>query len=170
MRRRLLFTVLSSLLVTHAAFARAQDVGFDAVVKGKIQRPLGCPDGAYLCGDAVIFGLGLAQYRWFLNSFAPLSDSCGEYTATVSLTLEDSSLFMDEGGFACSPGNSVSSDPPISCGQPTDASGSWEVISGPGEFARMTGGGANTLKVTGADFRATYAGMLGRLSHRQLIE
>jgi hypothetical protein len=110
----------------------------------------------------LIRDLGLAEYRWFLKSFTPVSDSCGEYTATVSLVLEDTSiLLMDEIGFACSPGHSFSSYPPISYGQPTAASGSWDVIGGTGQFEGVTAGsGTDILKVTGADFRATYAGTL----------
>ena len=157
----LVLTLASSLLLATAGTASAQTTTFNAEVKNKIQRPEGCPDGAYLCGDAAIAGFGPAQFRWFLNSFEPVSQSCGDYTATVTFTLADSStLTLDEAGRDCSPGNSFSSYPLHSYGQPQEASGTWVVQDATGQFAGMTGSGTNTLRIRGADFRATYTGTL----------
>jgi hypothetical protein len=161
MRCLLLVALTGSLLLATAGTASAQTTPFNAEVKNKIQRPEGCPDGAYLCGDAVIAGFGPAQFRWFLNSFEPVSQSCGDYTATVTFRLADgSTLTLDEAGRDCSPGNSFSSYPPHSYGQPQEASGTWEVQSGSGQFDGMSGSGTNTLRINGADFRATYTGAL----------
>jgi hypothetical protein len=160
--RCLLFVALAaSVLLVSASTASAQTTAFNAEVKNKIQRPEGCPNGSYLCGDAAIAGYGPAQFRWYLNSFEPVSQSCGDYTATVTFTLADgSTLTLNEAGRDCSPGNSFSSYPLHSYGQPQTANGAWNVQNGSGQFAGMSGSGTNTLRINGADFRATYSGAL----------
>jgi len=104
-----------SVLVATVGLASAQATAFDASVTDQIQRSVGCPDGAYLCGDADIDAFGPAAFRWYLVSFEPISQSCGDYTAIVTLTLGDgSTLTLGEAGTDCGPGNSFSSYPPRS--------------------------------------------------------
>jgi hypothetical protein len=163
---RKLLIVFAMLIVTVLAasvgLASAQTTAFDANVENHIQRPVGCPDGAYLCGDADIAGFGSAEFRWYLVSFDPVSQSCGDYTAIVTLTLGDgSTLTLDEAGTDCGPGQSFSSYPPHSYGQPQTAGGEWVVQDGTGVFAGLTGSGANSLRITGARLTATYTGTLG---------
>ena len=150
-----------SLLVASEGLASAQTTAFDASVRNQILRPAGCPDGAYLCGDTDIGGFGPAEFRWYLVSFEPISKACGDYTAIVTLTLGDgSTLTLDEAGTDCGPGNSFSSYPPHSYGQPQTAGGKWVVQDGTGVFAGLTGSGMNTLHITGARLTATYSGTL----------
>jgi hypothetical protein len=64
-----------------------------------MKKPVGCPDGAFGYGDAVIAGFGTAKYSFFLTSFEPISQSCGDYTATTTFTLTDgSTLTLDDVG------------------------------------------------------------------------
>ena len=149
------------VLLTSASLASAQTTTFDAKVKNQIQRPVGCPDGAYLCGRADVAGFGPAEFRWFLVSFEPVSQSCGDYTATVTFTLGDGSrLTLDEAGTDCSPGNSFSSYPLHSYGQPQTANGNWVVHDGTGVFAGLAGSGTNTIQISGAHLTASYTGTL----------
>lgn len=151
-----------SVLVSTVGLASAQATAFDASVTDQIQRSVGCPDGAYLCGDADIDAFGPAAFRWYLVSFEPISQSCGDYTAIVTLTFGDgSTLTLGEAGTDCGPGNSFSSYPPRSYGQPQTAGGTWVVQDGTGVFAGLTGGGVNTLRITGARLGAMYIGTLG---------
>jgi hypothetical protein len=153
--------LVTSSVLASAGLASARTTTFDASVKNHIQRAVGCPDGAYLCGKATIAGFGSAEWRWFLVSFEQASESCGDYTATVTFTLADGSrLTLDEAGRDCSPGNSFSSYPLHSYGQPQTANGNWVVQQGTGVFAGLTGSGTNTLRITGAHLTATYTGVL----------
>jgi hypothetical protein len=152
---------ITTVLVASVGFASAQTTAFDARVKNEIQRPVGCPDGAYLCGDTDIDGFGPAEFRWYLISFEPISEACGNYTAIVTLTLGDgSTLTLDEAGTDCGPGNSFSSYPPHSYGQPQTADGKWVVLNGTGVFTGLTGSGMNALHITGARLTAMYTGTL----------
>lgn len=154
-------TLTVSVLVTSVDLASAQATAFDATVENHIVRPVGCPDGAYLCGDVDIDGFGPAEFRWYLVSFEPTSPSCGNYTAVLTFTLGDgSTLTLDETGTDCGPGNSFSSYPPHSYGQPQTADGSWEVQDGTGVFVGLTGSGTNTVHISGARLVATYTGTL----------
>jgi len=163
MRKHLIVFAMSALvvLVASAGRASAQTTAFDASIENQILRPVGCPDGAYLCGDADIAGFGSARFRWYLVSFEPTSETCGNYVATVTLALGDgSTLTLDEAGTDCSPGNSFSSYPRHSYGQPQSADGNWVVQGGTGVFAGLTGSGTNTLRITGARLTAKYTGTL----------
>jgi hypothetical protein len=151
-----------TVLVASVGLASAQTSVFDANVEDQIRRPVGCPDGAYLCGDADIAGFGPAEFRWYLVSFDPISQSCGDYTAIVTLTVGNgSTLTLGETGTDCGPGYSFSSYPPHSYGQPQTADGTWVVQDGTGVFAGLTGSGTSTLHVTGARLTALYTGTLG---------
>lgn len=153
--------LLGSVLMLSVRIASAETTTFDAMVKNQIQRPVGCPDGAYLCGEAVVAGFGPAEFRWFLVSFEPVSASCGDYTAIVTFTLRNGSMLtLDEAGRDCGPGNSFSSYPLHSYGQPQTANGSWVVRDGTGAFTGLTGSGTNTLRITGAHLTAAYTGVL----------
>ena len=148
-------------LAVSAAMLTAQTVPFEARIADQIQRPVGCSDGAYLCGEAVIDGFGAAEFRWYLVSFEPVSQSCGDYTAIVTLTLEDgSTLTLAEAGTDCGPGNSFSAYPPHSYGQPQAAHGEWTVQEGTGAFEGVSGNGTNSVRITGARLTAEYIGTL----------
>src|SRR5919108_4825696 len=77
------------VLATAAVPSASAETAFNAEVKSHIQRPVGCPDGANLCGQATIDGFGTAEYRFFVTSFQPTSDACGDYTAITTFTLGD---------------------------------------------------------------------------------
>ena len=74
---------------------------------------------------------------------------------------DGSTLTLGEAGTDCSPGNSFSSYPPRSYGQPQTAGGTWVVQDGTGVFTGLTGGGVNTLRITGARLGAMHIGTLG---------
>jgi hypothetical protein len=151
------FTVAAVLAMPPTV--RAVDSTFRASVSKKIVRPAGCPDGAYLCGTAKVAGRGQAEYRWYLESFVPVSSQCGDYTATATFELADASvLTVTESGTDCGPGESFSAYPPFSYGQPQQANGEWTVTDGTGVFAGHAGTGTNEISVNGADFRASYSG------------
>jgi hypothetical protein len=141
----------------------AQAPAFSAEVQGHATRPAGCPDGAFVCGDATVAGYGAAEYRFFLESLAPGSPSCGNYTATVTFTLTvGGTLTLHETGTVCGPGRSFFPVPAPggSYGNPVDGIGSWEVQGGSGQFAGATGSGTDTFRSAGASFSASYAGDL----------
>lgn len=149
------------LLLATAGVASAQTTDFNAEVKDQTQYTAGCPDGASVCGDAVVDGFGPAQYRFFLTSFEPKSESCGDYTATTTFTLQDGSrLTLDEVGVACGTGKSFFKGGERAYGSPRYRSGSWQVQAATGQFAGMTGSGTTTAHFAGAHVRATYSGTL----------
>ena len=151
----------SSLLALAPKSASAQTI-FTAEVEGKLTRPNSlCPDGAFRCGEASIDGFGPAEWRFFFISFAPVSDSCGQYEAIVTFMLTDSStLTLSETGTVCGPGKSFFATPPFSWGNPDRANGSWEVLDGDGQFADVTGRGTNMNQSAGAPLRGSYTGLL----------
>ena len=160
-------TILVLSVAANVGLASAQTTAVDVSVEDQIQRPVGCPNGAYLCGDADIVGFGSAEFRWYLVSFEPVSQSCGDYTAIVTLTLGDgSTLTLDEAGTDCGPGQSFSSYPAHSYGQPQIADAEWVVQDGTGVFAGRTGSGTNTLHITGARITATVHRHPGAVSVR----
>lgn len=157
--------ILAASAVLGIGVSASAQTAFRAEIEGKQQKSegtaTGCADGAQACGSATIDGYGLAEYRLFLASFQPTSDSCGDYTATATFTLQDdSTLTLDETGTVCGPGKSFYATPPFSWGNPSDASGSWQVQSGAGQFAGMTGNGTDDLHSAGSRFRGNYAGTL----------
>ena len=146
---------------SHAASVRS--TVFTVDIEGKLRRPDGtCPDGAFRCGQGEIDGYGSAEWRFYIASFAPSSESCGDYTAIVTFTLSDgSTLTLDEAGTVCGPGKSFFATPGFSWGNPDEAIGAWEVQSGTGQFSSVTGGtGTNHARSAGAPMRALYAGTL----------
>ncbi|MGH9879518.1 MAG: hypothetical protein ACRD5H_17960 [Nitrososphaerales archaeon] len=158
------YSTIGLLAILAAGFSFPQvfaSTEFVAEVKGKVTRPDGCPDGATACGKATIEGFGSAQYLFFITGFAPISDSCGEYTAIVTFTLvDDSTLTLDEVGTVCGPGNSFFSTTGSSWGNPIDGSGAWTVQDGTGQFAGMTGSGTDEFEQAGANLKAIYTGTL----------
>lgn len=154
--------VLATLLVTGAS-AAGGDQGFVAEIEGKQQRsegtPTGCQDGAQACGSGPIEGYGQAEYRFYVDSFAPSSDSCGDYVGTVTFTLGDGSrLTLDEQGTVCGPGRSFYATPRHSWGNPSHAQGRWQVRNGTGRFEGLSGDGTDELHSAGARTRAKYLG------------
>lgn len=137
-------------------------IPFSAEVKGPMPKPFGCPGGALGCGTAVVEGFGRATYLFTLTSLQSTSQSCADYTATVTFTVEDgSSLTLNESGTWCGPGKtSPEILPGGSYGNPLSASGSWQVQSGTGCFAGVTGSGTDTLRSAGAHLQATYTGVI----------
>jgi hypothetical protein len=97
-----------------------------------------------------------------VTSFEPTSEACGDYTATTTFTLGDgSTLTLDESGVVCGPDHSFLEGPLFtSYGNPRAFSASWEVQGATGQFAGMTGRGADTGLTAGAAFKATYRGTL----------
>jgi hypothetical protein len=150
----------SFLVAPSAAFAETTD--FNADVQATIKRPDGpCADGARRCGDALLAGFGPAEWRFYLASFQPISQSCGSYTAIVTFTLEDESqLTLDEAGIVCGPGKSFFATPNFSWGNPDEVAASWEVQGATGQFAGMIGSGTDTGRSAGAHVTATYTGTL----------
>ena len=164
MRRLFVLAMLvGGLILATTGAASAQTTDFNAKVLGHITRPSGgCPGGADLCGKAAIEGFGSAQYLFFVTSFEPTSEACGDYTATTTFTLGDgSTLTLDESGVVCGPDHSFLKGPLFtSYGNPRAFSASWEVQGATGQFAGMTGRGADTGLTAGAAFKATYRGTL----------
>jgi hypothetical protein len=164
MRRLFIFAMLvSSLLLVTTGTASAQTTGFNAKINGHITRPSGgCPEGADLCGQAAIDEFGSAQYLFFVTSFEPTSQACGNYTATTTFTLGDgSTLTLDESGVVCGPDGSLLKGPLLtSYGNPRTFSASWEVQDATGQFAGMTGSGTDAGLTAGAALYATYRGTL----------
>jgi hypothetical protein len=154
----LLVSFAVSLLLARPAAAQTTD--FSADIKGQQQLPFGCPDGADLCGDAIIEGFGAAQYRFILDSIQLTGEPCREYTATARFTLDadDSTLTLAEAGVACGIGKTFFKG--NGYGNPRRASGSWEVQDATGQFAGMTGAGGLTRHFAGAHLSSTYTGAL----------
>ena len=122
-----------------------------------------CSDGSFTCGQASIAGFGSASYSFALDSFAPISSSCGEYHATVLFVLADgSTLTLSESGTVCGPGGSFIGVPAPggSFGNPVEGAGAWVVENGTGEFAGMTGSGTDEFLSAGANFIARYWGVV----------
>ncbi|MEU4289720.1 hypothetical protein AB0E63_15965 [Kribbella sp. NPDC026596] len=146
-----------SVLVARPAAAQTTD--FSAEIKGHAQLPVGCPDGAQLCGDASIDGFGAAQYRFFIDLPLPTTEPCKDYTATARFTLADgSTLTLIEAGVGCGTGKTFIKG--NGYGAPRRASGSWEVQDATGQFAGMTGTGDLTRHFAGAHLSSTYTGTL----------
>jgi hypothetical protein len=164
--------LVSNVLLAYTDGASAQPIDFNARVLGHITRPSGppplepfpaCPDGASLCGQTTLDGLGPAQYSILFTTFVPTSDACGDYTAVVTFTLDDGSgvLALDEVGVACGPDGSFLKGPfLVAYGNPRSWSGIWQVLAGTGQFAGMIGSGADTGLTAGAAVKATYSGRL----------
>lgn len=172
--RRLIGSVMlvGGVLLAITGAASAQTTEFNAKVLGHVTRPPGrpplepfspCPDGASLCGQTILDGLGPAEYSILFTDFVPTSDACGDYTAIVTFTLDDGSvLTLDEVGVACGSGNTFLKGPLFtSFGNPRSFSGTWQVDSGTGQFDGLTGSGADTGLTAGAAVKATYRGILG---------
>ena len=162
---RLLVAVLLASVVTSATTPAAaiEATAFNAVISDKLRKPEGaCPDGAFRCGQAEIDGFGAAEWKFYVTSFVPSSASCGDYTAMATFTLaDDSALVVQESGTVCAPGKSFFATPGFSWGNPDQAIGSWEVQSGSGQFAGVTGGGGTDhIRSAGADVRGIYTGSL----------
>jgi hypothetical protein len=158
MKHSLLALAVGLLLIT-AGSASAQTTDFKAEVKGHQTRSKGCPDGATFCADAIIQGFGPAQYRFFVSSFEPTSESCADVTGTVTFTLLDGSrLTLDESSEPCGTGQTFFKGDGY--GNPAYQNGSWTVQSATGQFAGMTGSGTSSAHLAGAHFSATYIGTL----------
>jgi hypothetical protein len=155
-----LFVMVAASLL-HAGPAAAQTTDFSAETKAGVPKPVGCPEGANLCGDAIIKGLGTAQFRLFVRTFQITSEPCGDYTATATFTLADESrLTLAEDGVACGMGKTFFKGSEKSFGNPFRASGTWEVQDATGQFAGSTGIGSATRHVAGAHYSGTYTGTL----------
>ena len=147
------------LCVSLPLAAAPPSTDFNATVSSRALRPAGpCTDGAFRCGTAIIDGIGdAAAWQFFLGAFAPTSNACGAYTATVVFTLADGSVLeLAENGTVCGPGNSFFSTPPFSWGNPDLAAGDWTVVSASGRFAGMTGSGSSRLTSAGALVAGSY--------------
>jgi len=168
-KRRMFFCSASANLALGLALALAGtasgQTAFNAQVRGHITLPSGCPGGADLCGQAIVAGLGPAEYLFFVGSFDPTTASrpcgvytpLGDYTATTTFTLGDgSTLTLDEAGTVCGPGNSFPTGG-ISFGNPRTFSASWEVLDATGQFAGMTGSGTDTGLTAGSALKAVYS-------------
>lgn len=150
-----------SVLGTLVSTAYAETIPFTAEVNSKVKKPVGCPEGAFLCGEAAIDGFGTAKFLYYLTGGVPTSNDCVDYTAVAIFTLADGSrLVLDESGAACGPGNAFFNTPPHSWGHPTEVEGSWTVAEGTGQFDGVTGSGTNTATSTGAQLSAVYTGAL----------
>lgn len=122
-----------------------------------------CANGAFVCAKATIAGVGVAEYSFVIDAFAPTSASCAAYDATVVFTLNDgSTLTLSETGAICGPGGSFHQVPAPggSFGNPVEGSATWIVSGGTGQFAGFSGSGTNTFLSAGANTIATYAGVL----------
>jgi hypothetical protein len=146
-----------SLLLARPAAAVTTD--FNAEINGHTQRPVDCPDGAQLCGDAIIDGLGAAQYRFFLKTILP-GEPCRQYTATARFTLDadGSTLTLAEAGVGCGTGKTFFKGQGY--GNPRTGTGLWEVQAASGQFTGMTGSGVLTRHFVGAHISSTYTGTL----------
>ena len=140
--RRLLVVIAVAGILTAAMTVTASQPLVPCASKRRIPDPAGaCPDAAFRCGTAEIDGFGSAEWRFYLTFFAPDSESCGSYTALVTFTLpDDSVLSLDETGTVCGPGKSFFATPGFSWGNPEEANGAWEFLSGTGQFSDVTGG------------------------------
>jgi hypothetical protein len=148
-----------SLLVARPASAQTTD--FSAEIKANVPKPVGCPEGANFCGDAIIKGLGTAQFLFLVTSRQITSEPCLDYTATATFTLADESrLTLAETGVACGMGKTFFKGSEKSFGNPFRASGTWEVRDATGQFAGSTGNGSATRQVAGAHYSGTYTGTL----------
>ena len=162
---RIVAAVLLAALAASATpgAATSQADAFTAVIEDKLRRPEGaCPNGAFRCGEAQVEEFGPADWEFFLESFVPAGESCGNYTATVVFTLTDGSeLILDEAGTVCGPGKSFFATPGFSWGNPDEAIGEWQVQSGTGQFAGVAAGnGTNRSQSAGAAVRGIYIGLL----------
>ena len=163
MLRFIVVALLASGLFAFAPTHLSAQMIFTAEVDAKLTRPdTPCPDGAFRCGEALVAGFGVAEWRLFFISFAPVSDSCGQYEAIVTFMLTDgSTITLSETGTVCGPGKSFFATPPFSWGNPDRATGSWEVLDGNGQFSNVTNGrGTNLARSAGASLRGTYTGVL----------
>ena len=163
MRPFILAILACGSLLLATGTASAQSTVFDASVRDHLTRPSGaCPAGASLCGQASIEGFGPAQYLFYVLSFAPTSNACGDYTATAIFTLGDgSTLTLDESGTACGAGPTFLKGPLfVAYGNPRTFSATWEVVGGTGQFSGMTGSGTDAGHTAGASLRASYRGTL----------
>ena len=162
MARLLVVALLAAALTGAVTVAASQPVEFNVQIEAKLLRPDGgCPDGAFRCGTAEIDGFGQAEWRFYLVSFVRTPE-CVSYDVVSTFTLaDDSVLELDETGTVCGPGNSFFATRPSSWGNPEAANGTWEFVSGTGQFSGLTGGtGFNHLRSHGADVRGVYAGSL----------
>jgi hypothetical protein len=155
----------SGLLLLAAGAASAQTSEFNVGVIGHITRPEStttCPEGASLCGQADIDGFGPAEYAISFLTTEFISDACLNYTAIATFTLRDgSTLTLDESGVACGTDGSFLKGPIfLAYGHPRYWSGTWDVQAGTGQFAGMTGSGADAGLTAGAAVHATYSGTL----------
>jgi hypothetical protein len=114
----------------------AETITFYAEIKGQMIKPVGCQDNAFGCGKATIDRFGSAGYLLFQTEFEPTSRSCGDYTAVVTFTLADgSTLTLDKSGTVCGAGNSFFSTSGHNWGNPIEASATWIVQDGTGQFS-----------------------------------
>ena len=163
---KLLSALMGLVAISFSNVAFAAD--FNAKVQGHVTRSQGaCPDGAVLCGTADIEGFGDAEYRWFRIGSASPSGSCGpltgwfDYGAIVTFTLsDDSNLTLYEVGTQCTPGSSYPTGNQKSFGNPRFVAASWQVVSGTGQFAGMTGSGTSSGQFPGAAIAFRYDGTL----------
>lgn len=162
--RRLSFfvAVFNMLAVTATVDAFAADTSFNAIIDAKLNQPAWpCPDGAFRCGDSFVDGYGPAEWRFYVTGISVISETCMEYTARVTFTLDDgSTLTLIEEGTVCGPGKSFFVTPLSSWGNPDQASASWEIVDGSGQFEGLSGRGTDTIQSAGARIRGSYKGIV----------
>ena len=134
---------------------------FQAVIRGPMTKPAGCPNGITSCGSAEITGFGSGQFSFSITSFTPAPPSCGSYDADVVFSLPDgSTLTLAESGTVCGPGKSFFPQPAPggSYGNPVNGDGSWTIVGATGQFTGLTGTGTSRFDQSGAALRGTYIG------------
>jgi hypothetical protein len=162
--------VAVSLALTGAASAQT---AFQASIKGINTKPgppcaptITTPVTGVLCGSTTIAGYGPAVWTLNANITGALSSACFTYTGTTTFQLlsGDGTLFLDETGTACAPGNSGSAPRHDWFGPPLFATASWTVDpASTGVFAGLASSqsaGTDTAQLAGAHTSATYTGTL----------
>lgn len=150
-----------SLADVASAAEPAEAISFAAALDGRSPLPRPCPDGAYLCTEAAIEGIGQAEYRLFRVAGEPSADGCVLATVVTIFTVADGSrLSLAEERTVCGPGQSLAAGGEYEYGNPTRVAGTWTVQNATGQFAGFTGDGTSTAVLAGARFTGSYVGTL----------
>jgi hypothetical protein len=141
---------------------------------GTVPAPVGCANGAYVCGTANVAGYGAASWNFYVTGETTVVSSCGStYTAATYFTLASdpsSTLVLDESGNLCGPGldgNGYFKQGAKAYGFPFTAFGTWTIdtTDSTGQFGGLLGGsgagGTDALRFAGARIAGSYSGTLG---------
>jgi hypothetical protein len=159
--RRFLAVLVAATAVLCATAAPAAAQTLDIRFQTALTKPHGTCKGEailVLCGPVTVPGYGEGTLTLTVTSFEPISDSCGEYGATVEIEFVDSSIetiVMSESGVVCFPGNSINArHGGHSFGNPFQQTGTFVIVSGPVELVGRPG--TSELASAGAAVKGVY--------------